>query len=92
VALSVAYQLNPVGATAAVNPTCFPGSEVPSMDAPGSVPHWLPGQNPFVKEFALRHGLPLEAAMGGAETVYPEYRKKLEGKYTPPPSCTRNCR
>jgi hypothetical protein len=40
-------------------------------------PHYLPGQNPFLVEFARNHKIPLEAAMGGAATMYPEYRKKL---------------
>lgn len=47
-------------------------------------PHYLPGQNPFLYEFAEKHGIPIEAAMGGAETMYPEYRERL--KELPPPS------
>ncbi len=41
------------------------------------VPSYMPGENPFVSEFANRHKVPVAAAMGGAETMYPEYRKKL---------------
>jgi len=44
----------------------------------GYFPHYLPGQNPFLIEYARNHGIPFEAAMGGAETMYPEYAKKLE--------------
>ena len=44
----------------------------------GEVPHFLPGQNPFLKEFPQRWGIPEEAARGGAETMYPEYQKKLQ--------------
>ncbi|HUC76652.1 MAG TPA: hypothetical protein VMS04_15225 [Vicinamibacterales bacterium] len=43
----------------------------------GEVPHYLPGQNPFVHEFADQSGIPLEATMGGAETMYPEFMLKL---------------
>ena len=43
----------------------------------GSFPHYLPGENPFLIEFARNHGIPVEAAMGGAATMYPEYRKRL---------------
>ena len=43
-----------------------------------SVPNYLPGKNPFLNEFASKYGLPLEAAMGGAETMYPEYQQKLK--------------
>lgn len=42
----------------------------------GAVPHYLPGKNPFVHEFADKFGLPLEATMGGAATMYPEFRVK----------------
>jgi len=45
--------------------------------APGSVPNYLPGQNPFATEFATKNGIPVEATMGGAETMYPEYMLKL---------------
>ncbi|MCU1335946.1 MAG: hypothetical protein JWO19_1527 [Bryobacterales bacterium] len=41
------------------------------------VPSYMPGENPFVSEFAERHKVPVAAAMGGAETMYPEYKSKL---------------
>ena len=44
-----------------------------------AIPHHLPGTNTFNKEYQERHGIPVEAAMGGAETMYPEYRSKLVG-------------
>ncbi len=44
----------------------------------GAVPHYLPGQNPFLHEFADKFKIPLEAALGGPETMYPEYQKKLQ--------------
>jgi hypothetical protein len=44
----------------------------------GAVPNYLPGKNPFVNEFANKYGIPVEAALGGAETMYPEYEKKLK--------------
>jgi len=40
-------------------------------------PHYLPNQNPFLIEYSNMHHIPVEAAMGGAATMYPEYRKKL---------------
>lgn len=46
--------------------------------ARGSVPHYLLGQNPFLHEYADHVGIPLEAALGGAETMYPEYKEKLK--------------
>jgi hypothetical protein len=44
----------------------------------GAVPHHLPGTNTFLTEFTSRHGLPAEAARGGAETMYPEYMLRLK--------------
>ncbi len=46
----------------------------------GVVPSYMPGENPFLHEFADKYKIPLEAALGGAETMYPEYKKKLGGK------------
>ena len=91
VALTGVYRLNPRGNTPATNPTCFPFTELPGLDAPGSVPHYLPGTNPYAQTFAMEYNLPLEAAHGGAQTIYPEYRKKLRETYTFPTSCKRYC-
>jgi hypothetical protein len=42
------------------------------------VPHFLPGTNPYLLEFTGPNNIPPEAAKGGAETMYPEYRLKLK--------------
>ena len=52
-------------------------SVVEVLRAPGDVPHYLPGQNPFLDDFAAEHGLPVEAARGGAQTALPEYAERL---------------
>jgi hypothetical protein len=54
----------------------------------GTIPHHLPGTNPFLTEFAIRHGLPEIGARGGAETTYPEFRLKLAGVKPPEPGST----
>lgn len=46
--------------------------------AKDDVPNFFPGENPFLKEFAQKHGIPVEATRGGAETMYPEYRLKMK--------------
>ena len=46
------------------------------------VPHFLPGQNPYLLEFTGPNNIPPEAAKGGAETMYPEYRLKFRKSAT----------
>jgi hypothetical protein len=56
----------------------YPCESVEEVDRPqGVVPHHLPGQNPYLHEFADRFKLPYEATRGGAETALPEYAKKI---------------
>ena len=43
----------------------------------GATPHYLPGENPFQHEFADKYKLPLDAALGGAKTMYPEYKAAM---------------
>jgi glyoxylase-like metal-dependent hydrolase (beta-lactamase superfamily II) len=43
----------------------------------GEVPHHLPGENPFLKEFVAATHVPAVTASGGPETTYPEYRAQL---------------
>ncbi len=43
----------------------------------GAVPHYLPGENPFLKELHPRYGLPADSPTGGPETMYPEFRKRM---------------
>lgn len=45
---------------------------------PGFIPHHLPGQNPELLRFAEDRRIPFEAAMGGARTLYPEFRQTLK--------------
>lgn len=73
-----------------VTSPCEPIAELPRADVAGLVPHYLPGQNPFVNELTKMYNLPVDAVLGGAETMYPEYRKKLTG-YVPPAMCKRYC-
>jgi hypothetical protein len=45
------------------------------------VPNYLPGANNNVEDFIKTYPMvPLEAAMGGADTMYPEYRQKIKAK------------
>ena len=65
---------------------CEPIEELPHLhENPAIVPHYLPGKHPAMDEVTKRYNIPLEAVLGGPETTYPEYRKRLKDKYVPPP-------
>lgn len=75
------YTLNPTGRIGA-----YPCESVVEVVLPEDYfPHYLPGENPFIEEFSRRHGIPVEAAMGGAETMYPEYGDLVDGLPVPVP-------
>jgi hypothetical protein len=38
----------------------------------------LPGENPYLIEYSRNHGIPYEATLGGAKTMYPEYVEVIE--------------
>ena len=73
--LSKSFQLSatPVPAT---GPPCVTAYEGGPED--GSVPHYLPEANPFIDEMTETYGIPREGVLGGPETLYPEFREKLE--------------
>lgn len=55
------------------------------LDKPDDwVPHYLPGKNPFLNEYAEKNGFPIATLRGGAETMYPEYEKKVAAMPLPP--------
>jgi hypothetical protein len=69
----------------------YPCGVVQEVDrARGQVPHYLPGTNPYTTEFAAGHGLPLEATRGGAETMYPDFARRL--RLLPPAPAARSRR
>ena len=50
---------------------------------PHFVPHYLPGKNEFLTEWLEKEPwIPKEGARGGAETLYPEFKAKLNGSST----------
>jgi hypothetical protein len=71
---------------------CEPIEELPSLhEDPTLVPHYLPGKHPAMNEVTEHYNIPLEAVVGGPETMYPEYRKRLKDKYVMPPPCKEGC-
>ncbi len=89
--LSRSWQREPDTEISPVAQPCVPEAEVAGLTGEGQVPHYLPGKNPYAEELSKAYNLPVEAAQGGAETMYPEFRKRMEGKYQAPAKCTRYC-
>jgi glyoxylase-like metal-dependent hydrolase (beta-lactamase superfamily II) len=69
------FQLTPNPAMAPY--PCHPAVEVPH--ARGDVPSYLPGENPFLGEYAKKHNLPPQLVRGGADTAMPEAIKTVAG-------------
>jgi len=70
-----------------IGPPCVPGYE--GQD--GDVPHYLPGANPSIDELTTLYHIPRDAILGGAPTMYPEFRKAMKATYIRPEKCARNC-
>jgi len=66
--LDPGFQLSPF--------SCIPTTEIERPR--GAVPHHLPGTNAYLREFADKHGIPFDAARGGAATMYPDYELELQ--------------
>jgi len=76
------YELNLHG-----NVPPYPCEMVTEIERPrGVVPSFMPGENPNLNEFGERWGVPYEVTRGGAETMYPDYRKKLKQLMGPYPT------
>lgn len=86
------WALDPRSNLAPTSTPCVPVSELPRIEAVGVVPHHLPGSNPDVDELTQRYRIPREAVLGYAQTLYPEYRKKLQAEsFVTQDRCKRYC-
>jgi hypothetical protein len=62
----------------------YPCTVVQEVDRPPHVvPHYLPGTNPWITEFAAMYGVPFDVITAGAATMYPEIRERIAAG-TPP--------
>ena len=86
--LTRTFQLSAVPPIPSVGVPCVPGNEGVPV---GAVPHFPLGKNPFEDELTKNYNIPRDAVLGGPETMYPEYRKKLKDKYVIPEHCTQYC-
>ena len=85
------WLLDPNTNVSPVADPCIPAAEVPGLKNEGAVPSYLPGENPYVNETTERYHIPVDAVMGGIDTLYPEYRKTMKDTYVAPAMCTRYC-
>lgn len=86
------FKLNPAANQNEVFVRCSPAEIVEGIsDGYHSATH-LPGKNPALLYMQRNYNIPLEAAQGGAQTIYPDYRNKLKSQYTIPAKyCAHNC-
>ena len=65
----------------------LPRQELPAYPCPvvveeirpkGVVPHFMPGEHPYLDEYGEKIGVPPELLRGGVRTLYPEYRLELK--------------
>jgi hypothetical protein len=66
---SVSYVLDPHAEM-----TYYPCTIVEEIS--NQVPHFLPGENPYLTEWTDQFGIPAEAVRGYRETLYPDYQIK----------------
>ena len=88
--VSRVFRLNPRGGQG-LGDYCLTENQIPRLEDTGIVPYYRPGQNTEADHMTRDYNVPKEAAMGYADTAYPEYRKKIRNTYVPPASCTRYC-
>lgn len=79
---SVTYMRSP---TQQIPPyPCAAQQEEAGADEKYRVPHFFPGENPFLTEVAVKYKMPMEGVRGGAETTYAEW--SVKGRNLPPPA------
>ncbi|MBI4265237.1 MAG: hypothetical protein HY657_12745 [Acidobacteria bacterium] len=56
----------------------YPCTVVQEVDRPtDEVPHYLPGTNPWITDFAAEYKIPFEVITAGAASMYPEIRERI---------------
>lgn len=90
--LAQSWQIDHTASTDTTPVYCIPAETLSELADGYHVIHVLPWHSTAPKNMQETYGIPREAAMGGAETMYPEFRKQLDLKYKPPTKyCTIGC-
>jgi hypothetical protein len=72
--------------------TCMPEEENPGLSDGYHISRFLPGTNRLEHDETKLRGIPSVAALGGEQTMYPEFKAQLAGAYKPPAGfCTTSC-
>ena len=56
----------------------YPCTVIEGENISRQVPHFLPGENPYLTEWITQFGIPEEAARGNRETLYPDYQMIMQ--------------
>lgn len=76
---------------------CLPDEVLPGISDGYHAARYLPGQNPLLDNASQNvmmqnYHIPPQVALGGAQEMYPEFRKALRNVYTVPPGyCKVDC-
>jgi hypothetical protein len=90
---SAVFSLDPtiVGSRETLGSTCTPEEELETTAGVG-VPSYLTPPDAVLNFATIHHGIPHEAAMGGEQTMFPEFAKAIRGSYQIPKGyCTEDC-
>lgn len=72
--------------------TCMPEEENPEVSDGYRISRFLPGANRLAQDETKLRSIPPVAAMGGPNTMYPEFRDQLKDVYKQPGGmCQTNC-
>src|SRR5204862_1190158 len=78
--ISKSFRLDPeIAPMSPIGPPCIPTYEWTAGDV--NVPHIRPGENPSIDELTTLYHIPRGAVLGGAATMYPEYRQTMKATY-----------
>lgn len=93
-AIAKSWQLDPTGsADASIAPmVCIPSETVTALS---DGDHWIneaPWESSAASYMTKNYEIPLDAALGGVQTMYPEFRRHLATEYKPPAAyCKFGC-
>jgi hypothetical protein len=90
--LAQTYILDPSIPTDVPPTSCDPVETIPELSDGYHSTRVLPGESKTLHYMQEHYQIPLDAALGGAQTMYPEFQKKLKNEYIVPSKyCTQYC-